>query len=54
MIAGYYGGITDTFVSRLIDIVLSMPVLLLAIGLAASVCSICRPTAAWAASSSPA
>jgi peptide/nickel transport system permease protein len=39
MIAGYRGGKTDTFVSRLIDIVLSMPVLLLAIGLA-SVCSI--------------
>ena len=39
MIAGYRGGTTDTFVSRLIDIVLSMPVLLLAIGLA-SVCSI--------------
>ena len=39
MIAGYRGGKTDTFISRLIDIVLSMPVLLLAIGLA-SVCSI--------------
>src|SRR5438034_71931 len=39
MVAGYRGGKTDTFVSRLIDIVLSMPVLLLAIGLA-SVCSI--------------
>jgi peptide/nickel transport system permease protein len=39
MIAGYRGGKTDTFISRLIDIVLSMPILLLAIGLA-SVCSI--------------
>ncbi|HEV2894268.1 MAG TPA: ABC transporter permease, partial [Actinomycetota bacterium] len=39
MIAGYRGGKTDTLISRLIDIVLSMPVLLLAIGLA-SVCSI--------------
>jgi peptide/nickel transport system permease protein len=39
MIAGYRGGKTDTFISRLIDIVLSMPVLLLAIGVA-SVCSI--------------
>ena len=39
MIAGYRGAKTDTFISRLIDIVLSMPVLLLAIGLA-SVCSI--------------
>jgi peptide/nickel transport system permease protein len=39
MIAGYRGGKTDTAISRLIDIVLSMPVLLLAIGVA-SVCSI--------------
>jgi peptide/nickel transport system permease protein len=39
MIAGYRGGKTDIVISRLIDIVLSMPVLLLAIGLA-SVCSI--------------
>ena len=39
MIAGYRGGKTDTLISRLVDIVLSLPVLLLAIGLA-SVCSI--------------
>jgi ABC-type dipeptide/oligopeptide/nickel transport system permease subunit len=39
MIAGYRGGKTDTFISRLVDIVLSLPVLLLAIGVA-SVCSI--------------
>jgi peptide/nickel transport system permease protein len=39
MIAGYRGGRTDTFISRVVDIVLSMPVLLLAIGVA-SVCSI--------------
>jgi peptide/nickel transport system permease protein len=39
MIAGYRGGKTDTAISRLVDIVLSMPILLLAIGLA-SVCSI--------------
>jgi peptide/nickel transport system permease protein len=39
MLAGYRGGKTDTFISRLVDIVLSLPVLLLAIGVA-SVCSI--------------
>jgi len=39
MIAGYRGGKTDTFISRLVDIVLSLPVLLLAISVA-SVCSI--------------
>ncbi|HKO86423.1 MAG TPA: ABC transporter permease, partial [Actinomycetota bacterium] len=39
MIAGYRGGKTDTLISRLVDIVLSLPVLLLAIGVA-SVCSI--------------
>jgi peptide/nickel transport system permease protein len=39
LIGGYRGGKTDTLISRLIDIVLSMPVLLLAIGVA-SVCSI--------------
>jgi peptide/nickel transport system permease protein len=39
MIAGYRGGKTDTFISRLVDIVLSMPYLLVAIGFA-SVCSI--------------
>jgi peptide/nickel transport system permease protein len=39
MLAGYRGGVTDTAVSRFADIVLSMPVLLFAIGLA-TVCSI--------------
>ena len=52
MIAGYRGAKTDTFISRLIDIVLSMPVLLLGHGLA-SVCSI-SANAASAAPSSPA
>ncbi len=36
---GYFGGLVDTGVSRLVDIVLSMPLLLFAIGIA-SVCSI--------------
>ena len=39
--AGFYGGKVDTVVSRLIDIVLSLPVLLLALGLAAA-CSLSR------------
>ena len=39
MIAGYRGGRTDTFISRLVDIVLSMPLLLVAIGMA-TVCSV--------------
>jgi peptide/nickel transport system permease protein len=39
--AGFYGGKVDTFVSRLIDIVLSLPILLLALGLAAA-CSLTR------------
>jgi peptide/nickel transport system permease protein len=39
MIAGYRGGKTDTFISRAVDIVLSMPLLVVAIGVA-SVCSI--------------
>jgi peptide/nickel transport system permease protein len=38
-IAGFFGGWTDTVVSRTMDIVLSLPVLLLAIGIAAT-CSI--------------
>ncbi|HEX6208321.1 MAG TPA: ABC transporter permease, partial [Actinomycetota bacterium] len=36
LVAGYYRGKVDTFVSRLIDIVLAMPVLLLALGLVAA------------------
>jgi peptide/nickel transport system permease protein len=36
LLAGYYRGKVDTFVSRLIDIVLAMPVLLLALGLVAA------------------
>jgi peptide/nickel transport system permease protein len=39
--AGFYRGKVDTFVSRLIDIVLSLPYLLLALGLVAA-CSISR------------
>jgi peptide/nickel transport system permease protein len=39
--AGFYGGKVDTVISRLIDIVLSLPVLLLALGLAAA-CSLSR------------
>jgi peptide/nickel transport system permease protein len=39
MIAGFRGGKTDTFISRLVDIVLSMPLLVVAIGVA-SVCSV--------------
>ncbi|HEV3474986.1 MAG TPA: ABC transporter permease, partial [Actinomycetota bacterium] len=36
LISGYYRGKLDTFISRVIDIVLSLPILLLAIGLAAA------------------
>ena len=36
LMAGFYGGKTDTFISRLVDIVLSLPVLLLAIGISAA------------------
>ena len=36
LIAGFYRGKLDTFISRVIDIVLSLPILLLAIGLAAA------------------
>jgi len=39
MIAGYRGGATDTVISRAADIVLAMPVLLFAIGIA-TVCSV--------------
>jgi peptide/nickel transport system permease protein len=41
LIAGFYRGKVDTFVSRLIDIVLSLPILLLALGLVAA-CSLSR------------
>jgi peptide/nickel transport system permease protein len=41
LIGGFYGGKVDTIVSRFIDIVLSLPVLLLALGLAAA-CSLSR------------
>jgi peptide/nickel transport system permease protein len=41
LIAGFYRGKIDTFVSRLIDIVLSLPILLLALGLVAA-CSLSR------------
>jgi peptide/nickel transport system permease protein len=36
LFGGYFGGKTDTFTSRLTDIVLSLPVFLLAIGISAS------------------
>lgn len=36
LMAGFYGGKVDTFVSRLVDIFLSLPVLLLAIGISAA------------------
>jgi len=39
MIAGYRGGRTDTFISRTVDIVLSLPLLVVAIGMA-TVCSV--------------
>ena len=46
MIAGYYRGWTDTVLSRLVDVLLAFPILLLGIGLA-SACSL--GTVAWAA-----
>jgi ABC-type dipeptide/oligopeptide/nickel transport system permease subunit len=39
LLAGYYGGWVDTLLSRLLDVVLSFPVLLLGIGIA-SACSL--------------
>jgi ABC-type dipeptide/oligopeptide/nickel transport system permease subunit len=36
LIAGFFGGATDTFISRTIDVVMSLPILLLGIGLAAA------------------
>ena len=39
MLAGYRGGAADTFISRAADIVLAMPILLFAIGIA-TVCSV--------------
>ena len=41
LVAGFYRGKVDTFVSRLIDTVLSLPILLLALGLVAA-CSLSR------------
>jgi peptide/nickel transport system permease protein len=41
VIAGYYRGIVDTIISRLSDVVLALPQLLLAIGIAAS-CSVSK------------
>jgi ABC-type dipeptide/oligopeptide/nickel transport system permease subunit len=35
-IAGFFGGVVDTFISRTIDVILSMPLLLFAIGIAAA------------------
>jgi ABC-type dipeptide/oligopeptide/nickel transport system permease subunit len=39
LLAGYYRGFTDTFISRLIDVTLAFPILLLALGIASS-CSL--------------
>jgi peptide/nickel transport system permease protein len=39
MIAGYYRGLTDTLISRVIDVTLAFPILLLALGIA-SACSL--------------
>ena len=39
MIAGYFRGVTDTLLSRLVDVLLAFPILLLGIGLA-SACSL--------------
>jgi peptide/nickel transport system permease protein len=39
MVAGYYRGLTDTLVSRVIDVTLAFPILLLALGIA-SACSL--------------
>lgn len=36
LMAGFYGGKVDTLISRIVDIVLSLPVLLLAIGISAA------------------
>ena len=41
VVAGYYRGIVDTIISRLSDVVLALPQLLLAIGIAAS-CSVSK------------
>ena len=41
IMAGYYRGKVDTFISRVIDIVLSLPILLLALGLVAA-CGLSR------------
>ena len=39
MVAGYFRGAADTFISRLIDVTLAFPILLLALGIASS-CSL--------------
>jgi ABC-type dipeptide/oligopeptide/nickel transport system permease subunit len=39
LVAGYFRGLADTFVSRLIDVTLAFPILLLALGIASS-CSL--------------
>jgi peptide/nickel transport system permease protein len=41
MVAGYYRGIADTIISRIIDLLLAFPILLLGIGIAAA-CSLGR------------
>ena len=39
MVSGYFGGVVDTVISRLIDVTLAFPILLLALGIA-SACSL--------------
>ena len=48
VISGFFRGKTDTFISRLTDVVLSLPILLLALGLA-SACGASARAAASAA-----
>ena len=45
MIAGYYRGGVDTLLSRIMDVQLAFPVLLLALGLGAA-CSLARAASA--------
>ena len=49
LIAGYFRGWIDTFISRSVDVLLAIPYLLLATGLAARRCSARRRPAASAA-----
>jgi peptide/nickel transport system permease protein len=46
ILAGYFRGAVDTLISRLIDIILSMPLLLFAIGIVAA-CSVSKEGCLW-------